>query len=66
MEDTYTHEVIEDSKYYLIGPQQAMPPDGEFKTGTKVQLLSDNGSYSRVCSDTGITAWVASGALRPL
>jgi hypothetical protein len=66
MEREFTHELIEDEVYYIDGPQQARPPDGTFAKGTKVVLLQDNGSYSQVTSETDITAYVATGALKPL
>ena len=52
--------------YYLTGPQQARPPEGKFKSGTKVKLLRNAGSYSQVQSESGITAYVATGALKPI
>ena len=53
-----------DAVYYLTGPQQARPPDGTFKMGTRVALVIDAGSYSLVTSESGITAYVSSSALR--
>ena len=50
--------------YYLTGPQQARPPDGSFEKGTRVALVLDAGSYSLVTSQSGITAYVSSDALR--
>ncbi len=52
--------------YYLGGPQQARPPEGQFKPGTRVTLVRKNGSYSVVKSETGITAHVATAALKPI
>lgn len=52
--------------YYLVGPQQAHPPEGTFPPGTKVRLLTEHGSYVRVASETGQTAYVATGSLAPL
>ncbi len=52
--------------YYLTGPQQARPPEGKFKPGTRIKLLRNAGSYCVVQSETGITAHVATGALKPI
>ncbi len=52
--------------YYLIGPQQAHPPEGSFPAGTRVRILSEHGSYIRVESADGITAYVDAGAVDPL
>ena len=52
--------------YYLGGPQQARPPEGQFKPDTRVTLVRKNGSYSVVKSETGITAHVATAALKPI
>ena len=52
--------------YYLGGPQQARPPEGKFKLGTRVKLVRKAGSYSIVQSETGITAHVATAALKPI
>jgi hypothetical protein len=61
-----THEIIRDAEYYATSPAQARPPDGTFPAGTKVSLESQNGSYSRVTSADGISAYVASDAIKPL
>ncbi len=52
--------------YYLTGPQQARPPEGKFKPGTRIKLLRNAGSYCVVQSETGITAHVATSALKPI
>ena len=64
----FTHEIAGPfgTVYYLGGPQQARPPEGRFKPGTRVRLVRKNGSYSVVQSETGITAHVATGALKPI
>lgn len=64
--DHFSHELTRDEPYYLNGPQQARPPDGEFKAGTKVLLENEAGSYCYVTSEDGIRAAVASGSLKPL
>jgi len=64
----FTHEIAGpfEAVYYLTGPQQARPPEGKFKSGTKVKLLRNAGSYSQVQSESGITAHVATGALKAI
>ena len=61
-----THVVTADTEYYQGGPQQGRPPEGRFKKGTEVFLLSEQGSYVVVQSATGITAHVPSSSLAPL
>jgi hypothetical protein len=64
----FTHEIAGpfETVYYLTGPQQARPPEGRFKPGTRVRLVRKNGSYSVVQSEYGITAHVATGALKAI
>lgn len=61
-----THVVHVDCVYYTDGPQQARPPDGTFKAGTKVKLVREAGSYSLVESAAGVRAYVSTGALAPI
>jgi hypothetical protein len=62
----FTHEIANETVYYLSGPQQGRPPEGKLAAGTRVALLGDSGSYAKVRSEGGIEAWVSSGALRAL
>ena len=64
----FTHVIagLGEAHYYLTGPQQARPPEGKFKRGTRIKLLRNAGSYCVVQSETGITAHVATGALKPI
>ena len=66
--DPFTHTIagLGGVHYYLGGPQQARPPEGKFKPGTRVRLVRGAGSYSVVQSETGITAHVATAALKPI
>ena len=66
--DSFTHEITGPfgSAYYLNGPQQARPPEGKFKSGTRVRLIRNAGSYSVVQSETGITAHVSTAALKTI
>lgn len=60
----HSHVVKVASQYYMDGPQQGRPPDGEFATGTKVRLLESAGSYSLVLSEEGTEAYVSSDVIR--
>ena len=61
-----THVITSEEVYYLDGPQQMRPPDGKFPAGTKVELVQEAGSYSMVVSEDGISAYVSTGALKPI
>jgi len=60
---SYPAEISETSVYYIGGPQQGRPPEGEFIKGTRVQVLENAGSYSIVRSADGIEAYVSTGAI---
>ena len=60
----YTHVVTTQAAYYLEGPQQSRPPDGTFKTGTKVRQVLSAGSYSLVLDENNVKAYVSKGALK--
>lgn len=68
LEAPFTHTIagLGGAHYYLTGPQQARPPEGKFKPGTRVRLVRGAGSYSQVTSETGVTAFVATAALKKL
>ncbi len=68
LQPRFTHSIagLGGAHYYLGGPQQARPPEGKFKSGTRVRLVRAAGSYSVVQSETGITAHVATAALKPI
>ncbi|MDP6545667.1 MAG: hypothetical protein QGH60_16915 [Phycisphaerae bacterium] len=61
-----THVVTADTVYYMSGPQQARPPEGKFKAGTKVTLLQKAGSYSVVRSEGGVQAHVSTASLKAI
>lgn len=63
---SFTHEITDSAEYYKDGPQQARPPDGTFKPGTKVTLVRRAGSYWLVRSERGIVAYVASEAVKEI
>jgi hypothetical protein len=56
---TFTHAVANTTPYYLDGPQQARPADGNLSVGTKIKIIKDSGSYVLVETDNGVTAYVA-------
>ncbi len=62
----FTHTIAAETEYYTTGPQQGRPPDGEFPAGTKVNVVEPAGSYSRVEAETGVTAYVATDAIKPM
>lgn len=61
-----THTVASEAEYCTTGPQQARPPEGTLAAGTRVKLVESAGSYSRIVTEDGITAYVASDALSPI
>jgi hypothetical protein len=65
-DEAFCHTIAVDTEYYLGGPQQAQPPDGTFKAGTKVRLLVEAGSYCVVETEDGVTAWVAADDVKPV
>ena len=63
-DQTFTHTITTDTEYYLVGPQQARPPEGKMKAGTKVTLIEESGSYCRVESEDGVVGSVAADSLK--
>ncbi len=61
--DGFTHVVTTDTPYYESGPQQSRPPEGTLRAGTRVRILEEAGSYTRVETEDGIRGYVASDAL---
>ena len=61
-----THVITADTVYYMSGPQQARPPEGTFKAGTKVTLVQNAGSYSLVRSAGGVRAYVSTASLKAI
>jgi len=63
-----THEVVLDSAYYLVGPQQGHPPEGNFEAGMHVHVDEETlgGSYVWVTTETGLSAWTSFRSLRAL
>ena len=49
--------------YYVSGPQQSRPPEGEFAAGTRVTIAKMNGAYLLVTDKKGLTAWVSADSV---
>ena len=49
--------------YYMGGPQQSRPPEGEFAAGTRVTVAKINGAYLLVTDKKGLTAWVSADSV---
>ncbi len=62
-QQTFTHVIRSDADYYITGPQQAKPPEGKFIKGTQVRIIMTAGSYTKVTSNAGVTAFVATDSL---
>ena len=52
-----------DSVFYITGPQQATPPNGTFKAGTRIEVIQEAGSYTLVCAQDGRQGYVSSDAI---
>ena len=61
-----THRVVNETPFYLDGPQQARPADGVLAAGTEVTLAEASGSYARVTLPDGRQAYVAADSLAKL
>lgn len=65
MIDETTHELTRDEPWYEH-PAQARPQNGTLPAHTRVKILQDAGSYTKVRTAKGTVCFVASDALRPL
>ena len=61
-----THRVVNETPFYLDGPQQARPADGILAAGTAVILVEASGSYALVTLPDGRRAYVAADSLTEL
>jgi uncharacterized protein YgiM (DUF1202 family) len=52
-----------DSVFYKTGPQQASPPDGTFKAGTRIEVIQEAGSYTLARAADGREGYVSSDAI---
>jgi predicted small secreted protein len=64
--DGATHSVMNETSFYLDGPQQARPPDGVLAGGTAVTLVEASGSYALVRLPDDRRAYVAADSLAEL
>ena len=60
------HRIVFETEYYTTGPQQSRAPDGTFKAGTEVTLISEAGSYVIVEDIDGLVGHVSRDAVQPL
>ena len=58
-----THRVVNETPFYLDGPQQARPADGVLAAGTEVTLVETSGSYALVTLPDDRQAYVAADSL---
>ncbi len=63
--DVFTHQIETATEYYLIGPQQPQPRDGELSAGTNIRLLHDADSYVQVETEDGVRGYVSTGSVDP-
>lgn len=61
-----THVVTQNAPYYVDGPSQLAPPQGELPRGTKVLVIRNTGTYSRVLTADFIDAYVWNNSLMEL
>lgn len=61
--EKFPYRLTRDVPYYRTGPQQARPPDGTLRAGTRVILIYDGGSYSRVRTEGGVEGYVSTDAI---
>lgn len=61
-----THKVVQSTPYFVDGPSQLDPPQGDLDPGIHVLALDRTGSYRRVLTLTGVNAYVLESALEPL
>ncbi len=62
----WTHELTDEVEFYLIGPQQARPPDGRWPKGTRLRVIRQAGSYWQVRAEDGTEAYVVSQQVRAI
>lgn len=62
----FTHVVAAEAVDYVGSPAQAKPPDGKFKTGERVAVVLDAGSYCKVRSEGGVEAYVVWDSLKKI
>jgi hypothetical protein len=55
--------VTKRTEYYLTGPEQAAPPEGRFDEGTRIRIIAPDGSFVKVQSASGTTAYISADAI---
>jgi hypothetical protein len=65
-EGSATHRVVNETPFYLDGPQQSRPADGILAAGTEVTLVEMSGSYALVTLPDDRRAYVATDSLAEL
>lgn len=63
--DGETHQLNRDEPWFEH-PAQARPPNGQLPAHTRVRILQDAGSYSKIRTKDGRVCFVASDSLSPL
>jgi hypothetical protein len=65
--DQFTHVIATDTPYYKSSPQQARPPEGTLKSGTKVRKTGKSiGTYEEIDAETQERGYVESRALKTI
>ena len=59
----WPHNIKFTTPYYTGSPAQARSPDGDLRTGTRVRIVEDIGSYVFVETADGVRGYVESGAV---
>lgn len=65
MSDGATHTLNREEPWFEH-PAQARPPSGKLARSTRVRILQDAGSYTKVQTADGTICFVSSEALSPL
>ena len=55
--------ISHDTVFYKTGPEQATPPDGTFKAGTRIEVIQEAGSYTLVRAQDGTEGYISSAAI---
>src|SRR5689334_16922704 len=50
----FTHVTIATTGLYRTSPAQGRPADGRLSAGTRVRLISENGSFAKIALDNGM------------
>ncbi len=59
----WTHQLVSTEPYHCDEPAPGREPEGTLPAGTRCTLAQRAGPYARVLAETGVTAYVALGAL---